>query len=207
MVVVEFVAMDHEEESRYEVFRLSLAVVGYVPKDFTDVMNFITRWADTLTFDYIWVPGELGRWGYILMELSRGKFLLKMIPLDTYSHECGSRSLCCGVFADEGSPIRHLYFISKNNALNQYEVKGVSIWHLEMIDIDIEFFESSLGFTRCWDDQKEELASKPDIYTGIYCDLRPQMKKLAKMILSRAKFDRRRQEGEVGKTKTTGGTS
>lgn len=194
MVVVEvfelnWITLTSENEEE-DVYVLDLAVFGFVPRDPVDALNFITRWAETLRFDYIREPDEmLRKWGYMLSELSREKVLLKVIPKDTYYEACHGDE-CLWLFVDKGSPVRHVYAVEVFNRGREailYDVIGTGIYVHERIKIRIEFYEYPPSFTKCWSIEKDSMALEPHIYTEGYCDLDPEKKELVENIVKKAK--------------------
>lgn len=122
---------------RFDDYRLDLDVYGAEYRSPEDAISFLTRWARTLRYDYIFLHDrELSAFGYMLAELAREKVYIDKIPEDGYRRE----EKVIPLFYDVGSPVRHIYRVTA--ADNVVRIEGYGVAALEYIRINLEFYST-----------------------------------------------------------------
>ncbi|MEM4592467.1 MAG: hypothetical protein QW196_03615 [Sulfolobales archaeon] len=162
---------------RTEYYRLYLEVSGLSRRSPSDVLEFLTAWAESLGFDYIVRSDELHDWGYFIAELSRGKIPLGVIPANTRHFTVGepvdcSKERCLHLFVDVGSPVRHFYAVyceERSNRETSCLVHGVGILIDERFRVDVDIVEN--------------FVEEPGIRTIIYPRADPATKRIFKRII------------------------
>lgn len=143
MVLVDVCALDYDEPRGEAI--LDISVSGFLPRGPAEAMDFITKWASTLSINYLERRDPLAAWGHLLDELARGKIFIKTIPYrSSYSWDGGEcRAGCADVFIDEGSPVRHIYIVERAEELAgvraRYMITGLGIAYRHVISILADF--------------------------------------------------------------------
>lgn len=118
-------------------FRLHLDVYGARINTPQDAMEFLTNWARTLRYKYIFLyDKKLSALGYLMAELSRRKVYFCSIPENGYDRAGKMLPL----FYDVGSPVRHVYRVIESD--NKMRIDGYGLWGTEYIRVDLELNDS-----------------------------------------------------------------
>ena len=110
--------------ARRNSFSIDLTVMGFSPLGCIEAVDFLTNVFERMRFNYIYARFPLSKLGYYIEELSRRKIYLATVPINTYYWTrnwsppgCPADAKRCDpdtelplcVFADVGSPLRHIY--------------------------------------------------------------------------------------------------
>jgi hypothetical protein len=157
MVLVDILNIDFDHI--HDSLDMDAVVVGFVPKDHVEGMNFITSMFRKLEFDYVGIKGlsdVIRGFGYIVNELSRDKIFLTVIPENTYfysncieSRFSDDNCVPVYVFVDVGSPFRRFYVVKVSGGYNKtYFIKA---YGHERISLHIMFYEDlPTRYTQFW---------------------------------------------------------
>jgi len=113
---------------------LNVSVAGYIPRDYQDVMDFISKAVRVIrNYHSKNLPYEQRILAYMLDELSREKKFLAVTPEDTHYDEIKTDAYPTEIspevafFVDRGSPYRHVFTIQKKTYERHPEVHGYII--------------------------------------------------------------------------------
>lgn len=152
MVLVTLLNIECSEKRGYDdVYVFELDIRGFKPKSGAQAIEFITNWAKTLEFDIESKEASkhymIRKLGYIISELTRNKIYVGTIPTNTYWLETNKQincdeTDCLLMYVDEGSPVRHIYFVLAGDKPEHYRIWGHGIYVSERIDISTYFSET-----------------------------------------------------------------
>jgi hypothetical protein len=179
---------------RRNSFFIDLTVMGFNPPGCIEAVDFLTSVFERMRFNYIYAKFPLSKLGYYIEELSRRKIYLAVAPMNTYHWtpnwsppDCLADAKRCDpdtelpicVFADVGSPLRHIYVAHQSTVRREegvtYSVRGVGVIELsegEVLTVYADFHEWAPACTASWcKDYLKAIEGKiesKEIHIGVY---------------------------------------
>jgi hypothetical protein len=188
MVLVMFFTISLEQRDYMSRLFMDIDVFGYVPEDPVKGIEVLTEVFRRLRFNYLnhrYWRTTLGKIGYFIDELSRGKIYLATVPEDTYSYEDCAKSWSSDrckpvyIFIDVGSPFRHIILVEEWI----YEDPRSKSYLITGLGFDSEYYNLRVTFRRAdwilWNcttsfcteectETVEKLASDKEIHFMVY---------------------------------------
>lgn len=185
---------------------LLIDVIGYVPKDHKEVVDFITKLFRELYYELTWVPSDIVKdeklfsnltlFEYVVHELIKDKIYLTSFPYHTDKYEkcrsgLGDEFDCYMIhlYVDVDEIYKYVYHVEQLYIGHTYRIRG---YHVDKnrIDINIEFY-SEVPKLYCRYNHKflekvEKLAKDEDIHIDYYV-ANDKTKKLINTVLELTK--------------------
>jgi len=188
---VVYVLIMDVEISHADVYKFYcwLDVAGFLPKDFRDVMDFITRLFNAMKFNYMEATRRfLHDFGYFAWELSRDKVHLATMPLNMYYINADWRSMGVepvDLFVDIGSPFKHIYYVIREAVQNAYSIVGLS--RTEHVEVYAKFFADERGFCRnVWHPCDPQAVAEKVKDDAVHVDINPYLNEYKRELLAEA---------------------
>jgi len=207
-----YVSIDEIGLEKYSLF-IDMSVFGAYPEDSKEVMKILTQVFTKLVSikqrnteenpiisDLEYYFGMLAREKIYIASIPENTYVLRNFPSQDQAVEYAKkqRDRVVDIFVDVGSPLKHIYTVSKDYAtyngdkVRAYRIIGRGYLSCEEINIHVDFLGEipyfSLGKPR-WVEVVEKikkLMRDSEIHIGLYPDMDKKKRMLLKSFLNKA---------------------